>query len=165
MTSRRQSPAPGHKWQKLVLLFSLFVLLCGCDKYSHKEDPATTRIFAPIRAQVKALNKRDAAGALAEMHPEAPGLDRTRQTTEGVTATYDLLYMIQSLSLEAVNEDEARVRFQQLTEKVSGPEFRSNRVAGIHTLRKYQGAWKIYYTQVLKIEYLDGRDGAGKGVK
>ncbi len=112
-------------------------------------------IFDAIRAQVKALNRRDADGAIAMMHPEAPGLDRTRQTTREVTAAADLLYLIQDLTLESVDEREAKVRFTLITQKVSGPEFRNNRVAGIHTLRKYQGAWKVYYTQVLHIEYLD----------
>lgn len=135
----------------LLLVCTVF---WGCDR-----NPASQRdaepVFAVVRAQVKALNKRDASAALACMHPEAPGLDRTRQTTLEVTATFDLIYMLQNLALDALSEDEARVRFTQLTRKVSGPEFRNNRVTGVHTLRKYQGAWRLYYTQVLNIEYLE----------
>jgi hypothetical protein len=131
------------------------IILISCDKNSRKEAAVAEPIFAAIRSQVKALNHREASTALACMHPQAPGLDETRKTTEEVTATYDLLYMIQSLALEAADEKEATVRFTQVTQKVSGPEFRNNRVTGIHTLRKYEGTWKIYYTQVLTIDYLD----------
>lgn len=144
--------------RRWIVFFPILLMLAACAKVTHKEDP----IFDAVRAQVKALNRRDAAGAIAMMHPEAPGLDRTRQTTEQVTAAFDLLYMLQELTLESADEDEAKVRFTQITQKVSGPDdpkkglvFRNNKVVGIHTLRKYQGAWKIYYTQVLKIDYLE----------
>jgi len=144
--------------RRCIVFFPILLMLTACAKVTHKEDP----IFDAVRAQIKALNQRDAAGAIAMMHPEAPGLDRTRQTTEQVTATFDLLYMLQELTLESADEDEAKVRFTQITQKVSGPDdpqkglvFRNNKVVGIHTLRKYQGAWKIYYTQVLKIDYLE----------
>jgi len=144
-----------------LVFFPILLLLAGCAKVTHKEDP----IFDAVRAQVKALNRRDAAGAIAMMHPEAPGLDRTRETTEKVTSTFDLLYMIQDLTLESADDNEAKVRFTQITQKVSGPRepekvdlvFHNNKVVGIHTLRKYQGAWRIYYTQVLKIDYLDDK--------
>jgi hypothetical protein len=139
----------------LVIAALIFILTLGCDKISQKPDKATALILAPVEAQIKALNHRDAQAALAVMHPDAPGLARAREATEQVTATYDLIYMIQSLTVESADENEAKVRFSQITQKAAGPEFRNNRLVGIHTLRKYQGAWKIYSTQALKIEYLD----------
>ena len=141
-----------RRWGLLSVLFLTLLLLGpGCTKTTHKEDP----ILDAVRAQVKALNKRDAAGAIAMMHPDAPGLDKTRVTTEQVTANFDLIYMIENLTVESATEDEAKVKFTQVTQRVSGPDFKNNRVVGIHTLRKSGGAWKIYYTQVLKIDYLD----------
>jgi len=141
--------------RRVIALFTLLALFLGCDKVSRPSVGDSEPIFAAVRAQVKALNRRDAEAALAVMHPQAPGLDQTRQTTQQITATYDLLFMIQNLTLESATENEARVRFKQITQKVSGPEFRNNRVEGIHNLRKDQGAWKIYSTQVLTIDYLD----------
>lgn len=137
-----------------LLIFSL-ILISDCDNLFQSEDFKRESTFAPIRAQVKALNKRDAEGALAAMHPEAPGLTNTRATTQQITATYDLIFMIQSLKLESATPDEARVSFTQVTQKVAGPEFRNNRVAGVHTLRKFQGTWRIYSTEVGEIEYMD----------
>jgi hypothetical protein len=142
------------RWAKIVLLAAV-IFLFGCQKHPEKTTATSGPVFATVQAQIKALNQRNAAAALALMHPEAPGLDQTRKTTEQVTATYDLIFMLQNMSLESVSENEATVRFTQITQKVSGPAFRNNRVAGLHTLRKHRGAWRLYYTQVLQIDYLD----------
>jgi ketosteroid isomerase-like protein len=131
------------------------LLLFGCGRDSTNSPAVSDPIFAVVRTQTKALNRRDANAALAVMHPDAPGLAATRQTTEQFVQTYDLIYMLQNLALESVSETEAKVRFTQVTQRASGPEFRNNRVTGIHTLRKHGGAWKLYSTQVLSIDYLE----------
>jgi hypothetical protein len=136
------------------LAVSVFLLI-GCDKFSRKSDPIADPVFAVINAQIKALNKRDAAGAMAVMHPDAPGLAAIRESTFQITSAADLLYVVQNVTLESATDTEARVRFTQLTQKISGPEFRNNRVIGIHTLRKHQGAWKLYSTEIIKVEFLD----------
>jgi hypothetical protein len=141
-------------FRALLLAASVFLLI-GCDKFSRKSDNTADPVFAVINAQIKALNKRDAAGAMAVMHPEAPNLAAIRESTFQITAAADLLYVVQNMTLESTTDAEARVRFTQLTQKISGPEFRNNRVIGIHTLRKYQGAWRLYSTEVVKIEFLD----------
>jgi hypothetical protein len=139
---------------RIVLLMPVALLL-GCGRSSPKTPPVSEPIFAVVTAQMKALNRRDVNATLAVMHPDAPGLDRTRETTEQVIETYDLVYLLQNLSLESVNESEAKVRFTQVTQRASGPAFRNNRVVGIHTLRKHGGAWKLYSTEVLSIDYLE----------
>jgi hypothetical protein len=141
--------------RRFLFVIPLLLLALGCDRSSQKDDSPSAAVFAPVEAQIKALNRRDAAAALVVMHPEAPGLAGARQATEQVTANFDLVYIIQGLAVESLDENEAKVRFTQLTQKVAGPEFRNNRLTGIHTLRKDHGAWKIYSTQALKIEYLD----------
>ncbi len=138
-----------------IALLIVLALLPGCGRDSIKAAAASEPIFAVVRAQTKALNRRDANAALAVMHPEAPGLARTRETTEHFVETYDLIYMLQNLSLESVNENEAKVRFTQVTQRAAGPPFRNNRVTGIHTLRKFGEAWKLYGTQVISIDYLE----------
>ena len=138
-----------------LLLVASVILLMGCDKISRKSDATAAPIFAVINTQIKALNKRDAEGALAVMHPDAPGLAAIRESTLQITAAADLLYVIQNITLESATDTEAKVRYTQVTQKVSGPEFRNNRIVGIHTLRKYQGAWRLYSTQVIKVEFLD----------
>lgn len=138
----------------MALLIAV-ALVSGCDRDSPKPSADAEPIFAVVRAQMKALNRRDVNAALAIMHPDAPGLARTRETTEKLLEAYDLIFMLQNLSLESVNENEARVRFTQMTQRASGPAFRNNRVVGIHTLRKFDGAWKLYGTEVISTEYFD----------
>lgn len=133
---------------QILWLLLLAILPGGCDR----SDP-DREILAPIQAQIKALNRRDAAGAIAPMHPDAAGLAQARRMTEELTATYDLVYMIQSLTIVSKEKNEARVRFVQMTERVSGPEFRRNRVTGVHTLRKYQNSWRIFSTKMESVEY------------
>lgn len=141
-------------FRAFLLAISVFSLI-GCDKFSRKSDPVADAAFAVIHAQIKALNKRDAAGAMALMHPDAPGLATIRESTFQIASAADLLYVVQNLALESADETEAKIRFTQTTQKISGPEFRNNRVIGIHTLRKHQGAWKLYSTEVVKVEFLD----------
>lgn len=140
--------------RQIALLIAL-ALAPGCGRDSTQTSAVSEPVFAVLRAQTKALNRRDANAALAIMHPDAPGLAQTRETTEHFVETYDLIYMLQNLSLESVNENEAHVRFTQVTQRASGPPFRNNRVVGIHTLRKSGGAWKLYGTEVISIDYLD----------
>ena len=133
-------------------------LVSGCDKYSHKKDEASGPVMA-VQAQINALNMRDAAGAVALMHPQAAGREKALETTQKLFNAYDLLFMVQNVNLEFSDETEAKVRFTQVTHQVSkktdDADFRNNRVVGIHTLRKDAGEWKIYSTQVEKIEYFD----------
>jgi uncharacterized membrane protein len=47
------------------------------------------------------------------------------------------------------------VKYVQITKKVSGPAFRDNKVTGIHILKKSDGKWKIYNTEIKDVKYLD----------
>jgi hypothetical protein len=54
-----------------------------------------------------------------------------------------------------MDDREAKVRFSQVTRKISGPEFRDNRVSGVHVLRKLNGEWKLFDTERIKVDYLE----------
>ena len=47
-----------------------------------------------------------------------------------------------------MSESEATLHVIQTTEKVSGPDFRNNRLDVVHTLKKHNGLWKVYSTKV-----------------
>src|SRR4051812_42866170 len=103
------SDAPALRKFMTGLLLATALLLGGCEW----PDPSR-EILAPIHGQIKALNKRDAAAAIALMHPDSPGLAQARRMTEQLTATYDLVYMIQRLTIISKDENEAQVRFVQM---------------------------------------------------
>lgn len=142
------------KMSKFAIALFTVLALSSCN-----QSPVTTQVasdpLAVVRAQADALNRKDLAAAIAPIDPESPIFEPTKEMASKGFQTYDLRYTLKDLTLESMNGDEARVRFVQVTEKVSGPAFRDNRVAGVHALRKRNGEWKIFNTQITKVEYLD----------
>jgi hypothetical protein len=142
----------------IAAIFPALTLFSGCNKLSRQREEVSEPVKA-VQAQIKALNLRDAEGAIAMMHPQAPGREKAAETTRKLLESYELIFMIQNISLESADEAQATVRFTQVTNQVAnktkGPNFRSNRVVGVHTLRKDAGQWKIYSTEMEKIEYFD----------
>jgi hypothetical protein len=140
-----------RKFMKPILgkyaLIMVLVALAGCNK----SDP----VLAVVRAQIDAGQREDFAAFIATFDPEGPAFEQTKEMFPKLFQTYDLRYTLKDLALESMSGGEARVRFDLVTEKVSGPAFRDNRVAGVLTLRKRIGEWKIFNTQITTLEYLD----------
>jgi hypothetical protein len=119
---------------------------------------AKTPVSSPltvVRAQVDALNRQNLNASMDGIHPSSPMFQSTKEFAEVIFKNYKLRFTLQKIALESMTADTAKVRFTQITKKISGPEFRNNRVIGVHTLKKYQGKWKIYDSKTIKIEYLD----------
>ena len=134
-------------------LVLVLVILAGCSKSSTPAAPDP--ILAVVRAQADALNRKDLDATMNALDPQSPGYGQVKDMTAKIFQTYDLRYTLSDVALVSVNNDEAHVHFVQLTEKVSGPAFRNNRVEGTHTLKKRNGVWKITDTQAAKVDYLD----------
>ena len=83
---------------------------------------------------------------------------KTREITQKSFDAYDLKYEISNLKLIEKSDQKAKVEFVQITKKVSGPEFRDNKIIGIHTLKFINKRWKISSTQINEIKYLDVND-------
>jgi hypothetical protein len=72
-----------------------------------------------------------------------------------IATKFKLRYDLQAVSVESVEPEEIRVRFEQVTEKISGPApFRKNRVRGVHSLKPDAQQWKIWSTKIEKVEQL-----------
>ncbi len=139
---------------KCSLILALVVLV-GCDKAPAPAPSPSDQVLAVVRSQLDALNRKDLPAVMAVLDPESPGFEQTKAMTAKVFRDYDLHYTFKDLAVESVTNDEAHVRFSQVTEKVSGPAFRNNRVDGEHILKKRNGAWKISSTQASNVTYLD----------
>ena len=142
--------------KQLLDRFSLLltiVILAGCGKSPAPAAPDP--LLAVVRAQADALNRKDLDATMNALDPASPGYAQVKDMTAKIFQTYDLRYTLSDLRVESVNNDEAHVHFVQLTEKVSGPAFRNNRVEGTHTLLKRNGVWRIANTQAAKVDYLD----------
>jgi hypothetical protein len=108
-----------------------------------------------VRSQIKALNKEDLDGYMSYIHPGNPAYANTREQVADIFEKYDLRNTLEKIERESITADEAKVSFVQLTEKVSGPAFQNNRTTGLHTLRKDDGKWKIYSTEIRSMTVVD----------
>jgi ketosteroid isomerase-like protein len=139
---------------KKLIVLSLLVLgmivLAGCG--SGRGDDITSVIYDNLKAyQDENLN-----AVMATIHEQSPLYADTRTITEQIFNLYDLKYKLESVRVIEESDEEARVRAVQITEKISGPDFRDNKIVAIHVLKKAaDGEWKIYSSEIESIDYLD----------
>lgn len=112
-------------------------------------------ILAVIQANLKAMENEDIEATMATIDPASSGYGMTREMIKVIFDQYDLKYEISGLKVIKSTDQEAEVSFTQVTRKVSGPDFRNNKIEGIHTLHKVNGAWKIYASRIVKNSFLD----------
>ena len=132
----------------LLMIIILFVVSCSTEKkYETPEEV--------INANIDFMNNEDIEGAIKTLHPESPQLESTEAMMKKIFEMYDLNYKIESMKVLEEYDDEARVEFVQVTTKIKGPDFKNNRITGIHTLKKDGDSWKIYSTEMKNLEFLD----------
>jgi hypothetical protein len=138
------------KYIYLLLIAILFYNGCGNDK-SRDEQAIKDVIYKNIEAG----NNEDVAEYISTMDKENRNYGRLEDMMNKIFSTYDLHYQVKDLKITELKEDEAKVQFVQITKKIKGPTFRDNRIEGVHTLHKTNGEWKIYDTQITKMDYLN----------
>ena len=131
-----------------VLMFT--VLSCASSK--EKEKGAIEEL---IKSNAALFEKEDLEGYIATLDPESPEIADTKTMMAELFSKYNLKIKIESIRVLKVNEDKADVEVEQVTEKVTGGDFRNNRVKIVHHLKKINGAWKIGGSDTIRIEYFD----------
>lgn len=138
---------------KYLYLFLITILLfngCGTDKT--EEEQAIKDV---IYKNIEAGNNEDVAAYLSTMDKDNKNYDRAEDMMNKIFSTYDLHYQVKDLKVIELKDDVAKVQFVQITKKIKGPTFRDSRIEGIKTLHKTNGEWKIYDTQINKVDYLN----------
>ncbi|MBD3263875.1 MAG: hypothetical protein GF375_02085 [Candidatus Omnitrophica bacterium] len=133
----------------LGVLFSVF-LSCVCFAETNEEE-----IFRVVYDNLAAMEEENLVDYMDTISEDSPGYNTTKQQLLILFNNYDLDYEIESIELLESSANEAKVKVIQSTRKIEGPEFRNNKIVGIHTLEKTDGGWKIYSTEIRNIEYLD----------
>jgi PBP1b-binding outer membrane lipoprotein LpoB len=133
-----------------ILLTVLFI--AGCSSDSNKD---AQEIKDVIKKNIEAGNNEDVAAYLATMDKDNKNYDRMDQMMSTIFKTYDLNYQVKDLKIIEQTDKEAKVEYVQITKKIKGPTFRDNKITGVHILHKTDGQWKIYDTQITKMEYLN----------
>jgi hypothetical protein len=122
----------------------------GCPQKGHNEA-----IIGVVKSNLMAMEKEDIESVKRTIDTSSPAYAMTIDMTEEIFQQYDLKYTLESVKMIEAEETTARVWFIQVTEKISGPAFRNNRLTGIHTLKKIDGSWVITHTEIEEIDYLD----------
>lgn len=134
----------------LSLIAVLFFAGCGSDK--SKDEQAIKDV---IYRNMDADNNKDVVAYMSTIDKENRNYDRMEEMKNTIYKTYDLNYQVNDLKVTELNDNEAKVNFVQIIKKINGPRFRDNRTNVIYTLHKTNGEWKIFYTQITKMEYLN----------
>ena len=137
--------------QKLTLCFLILCLglLINCSerKYATIEDV--------VYSNAEYLNNEDLSGVMSTIDPESELYSSTAIYVEKLFERFDLKFIVEKIEIIEQSDESAKVRFTQLTMKLSGPEFRNNRIKGNHTLRKSNGSWLICNTEILETNFIN----------
>jgi hypothetical protein len=118
-------------------------------------DDQEAAIIDAILINLHGFEQEDVDLAMAALDPDSPIYDSSEEITRKLFKMYDLEYELSDIVVTSKTETRATVHYVQVTRKVSGPEFRDNRIEGEHLLRKKDGKWLIYDSRPDKIDYLN----------
>lgn len=139
--------------KSLLLFLVLSVLITNCSSKKGYYTPESL-----IKANAEFMNKEDLEGVMSTIHPESPSYALTESMAKLIFDRYDLKYEVENIKILEENDKEAKVQFTQVTTKIKGPEFKNNRASGIHLLKMDGESWKIYSTEMTKIDPLNNNE-------
>lgn len=139
--------------------FALALVALGSFVASASADvsaPDEKALLELIAAHMDAIKREDISAVMRTIHPQSPLYAPTEALLKRVKSKYDFRYTDSGAQVLSVLKEEARVAFTLVTEKVSGPRFRANRVHGVYVFRKDKGGrWLLFDTEVGEAEYLE----------
>jgi hypothetical protein len=112
-------------------------------------------ILDAVLMNLRGLEKEDLDLAMLAIDPDSQIYETTKNLTREFFKMYDIDYEISDLVVTSKTSSEASVHFVQVTRKVSGPDFRDNRIEGEHMLHKKDGKWLVYQTRPDNVDYLN----------
>lgn len=132
---------------------SLLFLFASCGRISQADEQAAVAV---VRANLAAMEKGDLNAVMATIHPESPAYNNTPELVRGIIGQFKLHYELEHVGVEAVASDSIRVGFVQATYKLSGSDdFQDSRLSGLHVIKRHGKKWKIWFTQVRRVEPLE----------
>lgn len=135
----------------VTVIFSVFISL-SCSSSKEKEKGAIEQL---IKNNAEFFQKEDLESYIGTLDPTSPEIENTRAMMVELFENYDLKLTIESTRILKISENKADVEVVQVTSKVSGGDFRDNKINIVHNLKKVDGAWKISGSKTIKIDYFD----------
>jgi ketosteroid isomerase-like protein len=101
-----------------------------------------------FKRHVEALNRKDLNGYLATLDQQAPQFGKAKDEAIELFQAYNLRYTIKSVRVLSVGAKDAVVEMVATVKKISGGEFKDSTMITTNLLRKINGKWRIYDTQI-----------------
>ena len=134
----------------LIVLLPVVIIIITTSCNSGYRTPESV-----IYANAKYMTEKNLEAVMGTIHPESPVFESTEKIVKQIFEQFDLSYKIEKIEIIEESEEEALVKFIQLTTKLNNFQFKNNRLTGVHTLRKDGSSWKIYTTKSSNLEYLN----------
>ena len=112
-------------------------------------------IKSVVILNLKALNEENIEAYMATIDPKSPGFELTKNAIAQSFSSYDLNYVMNKFDVATISGNTAIVTVDQTTTKIRGPQFRNNRMVLKHLFNKYNGKWKMFSSEIQKVEYLN----------
>ena len=112
-------------------------------------------IESVVVLNLKALNEENIEAYMATIDSNSPGFELTKNAIAQSFAIYDLNYVMNKFDVATITDNTAIVKVEQTTTKIKGPQFRNNRMELMHQFNKSNGQWKMFSSQIQKVEYLN----------
>ena len=135
----------------LIVLVAVFISV-SCSSSKEKEKAAIEQL---IKSNAEFFQKEELDAYIGTLDPTSPEIENTRAMTVELFENYDLKLTIESTRILKMSDNKADVEVEQVTSKVSGPDFADNRTKIVHQLKKVDGAWKISSSKPIKIDYFN----------
>ena len=121
----------------------------GNDDAAEEKD-----ILGVIEKNLEAAEKEDFDAWIKTYHERARSCKARGSEMQECFRVYDMKYALEQAKVLDKSDDEAKVWFIQVNKTVSGPDNNDKRITGVHIMKKSYGKWKIYDTEVKKIQEL-----------
>ena len=142
---------------KRLLLVAMILLVSNAyagGKGENKDAAADKDILKVIEKNLKAAEEEDFDAWIKTYHERARSCKARGSEMQECFRVYDMKYALEQAKVLDKSDDEARVWFIQVNETVSGPDNKDKKITGVHVLKKSYGKWKIYDTEIKKIQEL-----------
>ena len=139
----------------LIVLTILSSFSAYAEEKGGGDDAKEDRdILSVIEENLQAAEKEDYDAWIQTYHEKARSCRARGSEMLECFRVYDMKYALEQAKVLEKSDDEAKVLFIQVNRTVSGPDKNDKKVTGIHVMRKSYGKWKIYDTEIKKIQEL-----------
>ena len=142
--------------KRLILMAMAMVLVVSNASAGGKggnNDAAEDKdILKVIEKNLQAAEKEDFDAWIKTYHERARSCKARGSEMQEGFRVYDMKYALEQAKVLDKSDDEAKVWFVQVNKTVSGPDNNDKKITGVHVLKKSYGKWKIYDTEIKKIQ-------------